>query len=68
MAQIDNAKSNAARALITAETDNTDNPTTRVHELAHFFETIKDKNGEAESLHMPSVYIYFGGNAEINNL
>lgn len=39
--QLDFAKDNAARALKAAEENHTDNPTTRVHELVEFLQSIK---------------------------
>ncbi len=39
--QLDFAKNNAARALLSATAHHTDNPTTRVHELVDFLQKIK---------------------------
>lgn len=39
--QLEYAKANAIRALKAAESSNTDNPTTRVHELVSFLQDIK---------------------------
>lgn len=39
--QLDFAKSNAARALLTATENDSDNPTTRAHELVDFLQNIK---------------------------
>lgn len=40
--QLDFAKHNAERSLQSAVADGTDNPTTRVHELVHFLQNIKE--------------------------
>jgi hypothetical protein len=39
--QLEFAKNNAARSLKTAEANQTDNPTTRVHKLVVFLQNIK---------------------------
>lgn len=39
--QLDFAKNNATRALRAAEDNHSDNPSTRVHELVEFLQSIK---------------------------